>query len=209
MKILHIDASARRDGSDSRALSQYFLDCLAMRDVPCTVDRLDLADNPPPHFDALQTAAIYLSADEQTPAMAAALALSDGLCARILAADAIVCGTPMYNFGIPSALKSFADHISRPDITFVASETGIEGKLGGKRAVFLLTSGGDYRPGAMFEGMDCATPNIKAVFGFLGLTDLEIVHAQPIRFGGPDVREAALEEARRQAEAVASVWAKH
>jgi len=137
MKVLHIDASARVEGSHSRSLSSYFIDSLRQHGVSAAVDRLDLAAEPPKHFGVLETAAISIPKADHTPEMRAAIAPSDALVARVLAADAMVIGTPIYNFGMPSTLKAFFDHVSRNGVTCLADETGMSGLLGDKRVVVL------------------------------------------------------------------------
>ena len=207
VRVLHIDASTRVSGSASRRLSAHFVRELAGNGLELAVDRLDLAVSPPRHFGAAQTAATYLPIDEHTAEMAAALAASDALCDRVLAADAIVCGVPIYNFGMPSAFKAFIDHIARRGRTFDYTDRGLVGRLAGKKAAFLIASGGDYRPGAMFHGMDGLTPHLTAIFAFLGLTDPDIIHAQPMQFDGPAAKEKALTEAEAAATALARTWA--
>lgn len=206
VRVLHIDASARTAGSASRRLSAHFVRELAGNGLELAVDRLDLAVSPPRHFGAAQTAATYLPIEEHTTEMTAALAESDALCDRVLAADAIVCGVPVYNFGMPSVFKAFIDHVSRRGRTFDYTDRGLVGHLAGKKAAFLISSGGDYRPGAMFHGMDGLTPHLTTIFGFLGLTDPDIIHAQPMQFDGPAAKEAALDDAEAAATAVAKTW---
>lgn len=207
MNILHIDASVRTTGSASRALSGFFLDQLRGQGLTLRVDRLDLREAMPAHFGPAQTHAQYLDPAEPTADMQAALSESDRLCDRVLAADALVCGVPIYNFGMPSAFKAFIDHITRSGRTFEFRDAGLVGHLAGKKAVFLVASGGNYRPGAMFDGLDCLTPHIRAVFGFLGLTDLHIIHAHPTQFEGPDIKAKACAEAEAAAASLARSWA--
>ena len=206
MKILHIDCSKRFTGSASRKLSARFVDRLVRNGVALEIDRLDLALAPPQHFGEAQTAAIYLAESERTADMAAALAESDALCDRVLATDAIVCGIPMYNFGMPSVFKVFVDNIVRSDKTFEVTEQGITGRLSGKKAVFIMTTGGNYKPGAMFDGMDCLTPHLQTVFAFVGIANPDIVHAQPMQFEGPVAKARAFEAAETAVAALADKW---
>ena len=208
MRVLHIDCSQRHAGSASRRLSARFMDELGRSGVPVDIDRLDLAVSPPGQFGATQTAAIYVPEAERSADMAHALAESDALCRRVLAADALVCGIPMYNFGMPSAFKAFVDNIVRSEKTFDVGEEGIVGHLAGTKALFILTTGGNYRPGAMFDGMDCLTPHLKTVFAFVGLANPDIVHAQPMQFEGPGAREQALGEAEAAIVTLAKAWAR-
>lgn len=206
MKVLHVDASARIAGSHSRALSHRFVETLRSRAPALKVDRLDLAVRPPRHFGALETAAVATPEADHTPAMRDAMADSDAIVARVLAADALVIGTPIYNFGMPSTLKAFFDHASRNGKTFVADETGMRGLMGDKKAVVLVAAGGAYGPGEMFDGLDALTPHIRAVLGFLGVIDLTVISARPLMFGDQPAAEAAMSAAAREAEALASAW---
>src|SRR5580698_4321060 len=113
MKIMHVDASAKRERSNSRALSRYFLERLREDGVDIEVDYLDVTVDTPPHVNEAFAIATYTPADERTPAMKAALAASDKLCKRLLAADALVFAMPMYNWSMPSAFKAFIDNITR------------------------------------------------------------------------------------------------
>lgn len=206
MKILHVDASARVEGSHSRHLSSFFIESLRQNGVSVVVDQLDLASEPPRHFGLLETAAISVPSADHTPEMRAAIAPSDAVVARVLAADAMVIGTPIYNFGMPSTLKAFFDHVSRNGMTFVSDETGIRGLLGDKRVVLLSAAGGAYSAGEMFDGLDCLTPHVRAILGFLGVADMSFIAARPMMFAGPDAAAAALDGAKAEAAALAKTW---
>ncbi|QPH54807.1 FMN-dependent NADH-azoreductase [Pontivivens ytuae] len=205
MKLLHIDASLRAEGSASRALSAFFLEELRAGGLTLDIDRLDLAEDPPDHFGPVHAAAIYLPVEQHTEEMKTALAASDALATRVLAADALVISTPVYNFGMPSALKAFIDHVSRSGLTFSMTETGIVGHLAGKRIAILASAGGNYRPGAMFDGLDCLTPHLRAIFGFLGAAP-DIILAHPTTFEGPEMKAQAIREAEDAARALAQTW---
>lgn len=209
MKILHIDASARAEGSHSRALSAHFVRMLSQREPRTSVDRLDLARDVPRHFGSLEAAAVATPERHHTPQMRAAIAASDALVARVLAADALVIGTPIYNFGMPSTLKAFFDHVSRNGKTFVADETGMRGLLGDKKVAVLLVAGGAYGPGEMFYGLDALTPHVCAILGFMGVSDPSIISARPMLFAGPDAARAAFAEALVEAETLSERWTSH
>lgn len=208
MRLLHIDASARHDGSHSRYLSEYFVKNIKARVHMVQIDRLDLASDTPRHFGALQTAAISVPVAEHTPEMREAISVSDAIVARVLAADGIVIGTPIYNFGMPSTLKAFFDHVSRNGKTFVADATGMRGLLGDKKVVILSAAGGAYGPGEMFEGLDCLTPHVKAILGFLGVRSPDFISARPTMFAGPDAANVSMAKAKHDAETVADAWAR-
>ena len=138
--------------------------------------------------------------------MRAAIADADAFVARVLTADALVIGTPVYNFGMPSTLKAFFDHVSRNGKTFVADETGMRGLLGGKRAAILIAAGGAYGPGEMFDGLDALTPHARTILGFLGITDPAFIAARPMLFAGQAAAVAAMNRAKEEADRLASSW---
>src|ERR1700712_3875334 len=119
MKVLHVDASAKRERSNSRGLSRFFIERLRDEGVPVEIDYLDVTVDTPPHVTEAFAIATYTPAQERTPAMKATLAGSDALCRRLLDADALVFAMPMYNWSMPSAFKAFIDNITRTDLTYV------------------------------------------------------------------------------------------
>ena len=129
-------------------------------------------------------------------AQAAALALSDELVAELRAADIVVIGAPMYNFGISSTLKAWFDHVLRAGVTFRYTDTGPEGLVKGKRAIVIETRDGLYSEGPA-QAMDSQEPHLRTLLGFMGISDLTFVRAEKLAFG-PEARELALEAARDQ-----------
>ena len=167
--ILRIDASARRDGSVSRDLVDRIID----RAGPgATVTTRDLATGLP-LIDEAWIRANLTPADARTEADRAALALSDRLVAEVQAADTLVIGLPIYNFGVPSALKAWIDLVARAGVTFRYSEAGPRGLLTGKRAIVAVASGGTEAG----SDIDFATGYLRHVLGFIGITDVTFVTA--------------------------------
>ena len=204
MRLLHLDSSARVERSSSRALTAHVVSALKARLPDLVVDRLDVAADPLPHVSEAFTAAAYTPDEQRTPAMREELRVSDALVDRLLAADAMVFGVPMYNFGMPSAFKAFVDHIVRGGRTYVwGPDRSIIGQLGGKRALFVTTRGADLGPGTALAGLDALTPGLRAAFGFIGLTDLDFVDAQPLQFDGEVRKQQALARARAELDQVA------
>ncbi|PWE17449.1 FMN-dependent NADH-azoreductase [Marinicauda salina] len=170
-RILRVDASARVEGSVSRALSARLADRLAVPDGTVTVR--DLAADPVPQVDAAWVEANFTPAEDRTDAQRAALAGSDALVAELQAADAIVIGVPIYNFSIPAALKAWIDQIARARLTFRYTENGPEGLLKNKTAWLVVASGGV----AVDSPVDFATGYLRHVLGFVGIDDVRIVDA--------------------------------
>lgn len=208
MRLLHVDSSARFERSNSGMLTAYFVDQLRLKLPELEVDYLDVAADPLPHVSDVFTAAMYTPPADRTEAMHEALRASDALVDRLLAADAMVFGVPMYNFGMPSAFKAFVDHIVRPGRTHARDASGaIVGKLGDRRALFITSRGIDLSPGSGAESADALTPGLRAAFGFIGLTHVTFVDAQPLQFAGEERKRQALIKARLELNRVAEAWA--
>lgn len=208
MKLLHVDASPKADRSDSRELSRYFVDQLRSHLPTLSADHLDLSAETPPHPTALFAAATYTPQHERTREMAAELASSDRLCARLLGADALLFAMPMHNWSMPSTFKAFIDNIVRAGLTYrTRDDGGFEGLLSGKPTLFLTTRGVDLRPGSPFHGMDALTPALRAAFGFIGIAAPHFVDAQPLQFAAAAERAAALASARKALSDLATRWA--
>ncbi|MCX4146219.1 NAD(P)H-dependent oxidoreductase [Paraburkholderia madseniana] len=207
MKIMHVDASAKRERSNSRALSQHFLERLREEGLDIEVDYLDVTVDTPPHVSEAFAIATYTPSHERTPAMKATLAASDALCKRLLDADALVFAMPMYNWSMPSVFKAFIDSITRTGLTYVFTDDGrIEGQLARQKVLFITSRGADLRA-EPYSSMDALTPALKAAFGFLGVADPTFVDAQPLQFSDQAARIEALERARTELAAVAAHWA--
>ncbi len=166
--ILRIDASARREGSVSRQLT----DQIVARLDGASVTTRDLA-NGLPLIDEAWVGANFTPAEVRSDDQRAALELSDTLIEELKAADTIVIGLPVYNFGVPASLKAWVDLVARAGVTFRYTETGPEGLLTGKRAILVMASGGV----PVGSPMDYATTYMKQVLGFVGITEVEIVAA--------------------------------
>jgi len=166
--ILHINASGTIDGSFSRAATTGLIADLN----PTRVITRDLAATPLPQIDHAWINARLVPEDDQSPDNQAILALSDVLVAELQAADIVVIGMPIYNFGMPAALKAWVDLIARPKVTFAYTADGPIGLLEGKRAIVAVASGGV----PVDSTLDFATPHLRQVLGFVGITDVD-VHA--------------------------------
>ncbi|HWW56574.1 MAG TPA: NAD(P)H-dependent oxidoreductase [Sphingopyxis sp.] len=208
MKLMHVDASPKGKTSGSRALSRYFVDQLRAQLPSLSVDYLDLAAETPPAITGLFTAATYTPAAARTDAMRDALTVSDALCRRLLAADALLFAMPMHNWTMPAAFKTFVDSIVRGGVTYQATGDGhYVGMLGGRKTLFVTTRGVDLRPGTPFAAMDALTPALRAAFGFIGVADPQFVDAQPMQFANEIEHAAALRRAKHELAAVARSWA--
>jgi FMN-dependent NADH-azoreductase len=176
-QVLKIDASGRSDGSVSRELSDRIAKRLAQGGRIAARD----LNNHLPFIDEEWIGANFTPADDRTDEQKQKLALSDSLIAELRAADTLVIGTPVYNFGIPATLKTWVDHIARAGVTFRYTENGPEGLLEGKKAVVAYASGGV----PLGAPVDHVTPYLKTVLEFVGITDVEFLDNEAVnaRFG--------------------------
>ena len=195
MNILQINSSARRDASHSTRLATRVVDRLRETAPDSTLTVRDLSNVPHPVLDEAALGALFTPADQRTPEQAARVALDDALIAEIQAADVVVLGVPMYNFGVPAALKNWIDAISRAGLTFRYTEKGPEGLLKGKKVYVALTRGGQYRN----TPSDTQVPYLKTIFTFLGMTDVQFVYAEGLAMG-PDAERSGLASAHEQIE---------
>lgn len=167
--ILHIDASARTDGSVTRDLSAR----LVAQYPKVHVITRDLAAEPLPQITEDWVNANFTPAEARTDAQKETLALSDALVAEVQSADTLVIGLPIYNFGVPTAMKAWIDLIARAGLTFRYTENGPKGLLEGKRAIVAVASGGTKTG----SEIDFATPYLQHVLGFVGITDVTVIAA--------------------------------
>ena len=195
MNILQINSSARRDASQSTRLATRIVERLRDADPEATVTVRDLNVVPHPVLDEAALGALFTPADKRTAEQSARVAQDDALIAEIMAADAIVLGVPMYNFGVPSQLKNWIDAISRAGVTFRYTEKGPEGLVKGKTVYVALTRGGKYRN----TPSDTQVPYLVTVFSFLGMTDVHFVYAEGLAMG-PDAEQKAIASAYEQIE---------
>ena len=172
--LLVIESSPRGDHSVSRKLTAEFVTDWKAAHPGGTVVNRDLMKTPLTFVDVPWITGAYTPPEQHSPEVKQALAASDELIAELKAADHIVIGTSMYNFSIPAALKAYIDQIVRIGVTFSAS---YEGLVKGKKLTVLLASGGVYTPGAPAESYNVATSYLKQIFGFIGITDTQVLLA--------------------------------
>ncbi|MFN3415821.1 MAG: FMN-dependent NADH-azoreductase [Caldimonas sp.] len=196
MNILQVNSSARIEGSYSTRLASALVERLRERHPQARVTVRDLARTPHPVLDEAALGALFTPAEQRTPEQAARVALDDALIAEIQAADVVVLGVPMYNFGVPAQLKNWIDAISRAKVTFQYTENGPEGLLKGKKVYVVLTRGGIYRN----QPSDSQVPYLRTVLGFLGMTDVEFIYAEGLAMG-PEAEQKALANAQAEIDA--------
>ena len=193
--ILKIDASMRHEGSVSRELTAELVDRLVDHGA-ATVTVRDLARGVD-IIDEAWIGANFTDPAQRTPEQRARLAGSDRLVAELKAADTIVIGLPVYNFGVPAAFKAWIDLIARARETFRYTEAGPEGLLTGKRAIVVIASGGT----AVGSKIDFVTPWVRHMLGFVGIEDVTFVGADALAVKGAD---EVIGAAREEIEALAA-----
>lgn len=195
--ILVVNSSALGPHSVSKALVDTTVEKLKASNPDAKIVTRDVGASPIPHLTADNVVP-----EPETDGQKAARKLSDELIGEVQDADIIVIGAPMYNFGIPSTLKAWFDHLLRAGVTFRYTEAGPEGLLKGKRAIVVLSRGGLYSEGPL-QVLDAQEPHLSALLGFVGITDVTYVRAEKLAFS-PEDREASIANAQNEVHAVAS-----
>ena len=190
--ILHISSSPHGENSVSKKLGKAITNQLLDTYPGAIASHLDLAEDPFPHLDPALVAAIRTRAEDLTDEQRHVLKRSDAAVKDLMDADAIVIGIPFYNFGIPSVIKAWLDHIIRAGVTFRYGENGPVGLVTGKKIYLAIASGGVYSEGPM-QAYDHAVPYLKSVLGFIGLSDFSVVRAEGL--GIPSLKDLALQKA--------------
>ena len=196
MNFLQINSSARTEGAQSTRLAASIVERLRAAHPEARLVVRDLARSPHPVLDEVALQALFTPPEQRSAEQAARVALDDVLIAEIQAADAVVIGAPMYNFGVSAQLKNWIDAIARAKVTFQYTANGPEGLLKGKRVYVALARGGRYRD----TPADSQVPYLKNVLGFLGMTDIRFVYAEGLAMGA-EAEQQAFAEAQSDIEA--------
>ncbi len=187
--ILYLNSSIRNTGSVSRQLSGEFIEKLKSAHPGAKVIERDLATRPIPHLDEAMMGAFFTPETQRTPEQTKIVGLSDELVAELVGANTIVIGSPMYNFSVSSTLKSWIDHVARAGVTFRYTDKGPEGMLKDKKVYIFTSRGGVYSTGPA-KAMDFHETYLRAVLGFIGLTDIHFIHSEGLAMGDEAVNSA-------------------
>lgn len=201
--LLVINSSVSGTDSASRALVEHAVVELVKANPGALILRRDVGAAPIPHLTTETLAGVR--GTPQTESEQRTRRLSDELIAELRAADTIVIGAPMYNFGVPTGLRAWFDHVLRAGETFAYSEAGPTGLLAGKRAIIIESRGGLYSEGPA-KAFDFQEPYLRQLLGFIGVTEVTFIHAEKIGFGA-QARDVAIGTAKMKLTALASTSA--
>jgi FMN-dependent NADH-azoreductase len=196
--ILQLTTSILSGNGESSRLANEFV---ARLDAEAVIVR-DLAKEPVPHLTAERFGAFLSKPETRTAEQQSVLAYSDQLIDELKRADVIVLGLPMYNFGLPSTLKAYFDHVARAGVTFRYTEKGPAGLLTGKKVYVIATRGGYYAG----TKADTQTAYVRDFLAFLGITDVEFVYAEGLAISEAS-KTASLAKARESIQQLAPAYA--
>jgi len=197
--LLQINTSINAGNGQSSQLANQFVAAFRQRQPEAQVVQRDIATDAVPHLTAERFGAFITKPEERSAAQHAVAAYSDALINELKQADVIVLGLPMYNFGVPSQLKAYFDHIARAGITFKYTEKGPVGLLSGKKVYVFAARGGMY----VGTPMDTQSSYVRDFLRFLGMSDVEFVYAEGLAIS-PQSKEASLAKASAEAHRLAA-----
>jgi len=189
--LLQINTSIFAAHGQSTRLNEEFVAAWKAANPLGDVVVRDFAREPVPHLTGERFQAFIAKAEERTAAQQQTAAYSDALIAEIREADLLVIGLPMYNFGIPSMLQSYFDHVGRAGVTFRYGETGPVGAFPGKKAIVFATRGGMHAGTAR----DVQVDHVRNFLGLIGITDVEVIYAEGMGMSG-GAKEAGIAKAQ-------------
>jgi len=205
-KLLHIIATPRGESSRTLKVSNTFLNQLKKKYPDCEIDTLNVFTENLPNLTVKSIDGKYtlLTGKELTEEHKTAWKDIIAHIERFLSADVYLISTPMWNFSIPYRLKQYIDIIVQPKYLFKYTEKGVEGLAKNKKMIIITSRGGDYSPGSPSQAYDHQQPYLITIFGFVGITDIKFINAQPTDALGPEVQKEKIELAKAVAIKVAN-----
>ena len=208
MKLLHIIASPRGGTSNTLPIALEFLGNIKTRYPDLEIEEVDLfkEDLPAVAGENMETKYNVLKRQPIDKSHQASWNNIENMIKKFLSADIYLISAPMWNFSIPYVLKYYIDAIVQPGYLFKFNEQGQPvGLVHGKQMVVVTSRGGDYSAGSPFNAYDFQETYLRAIFGYVGITDIQFVHAQPMDIG-PEIRKAALANALEQVRGLANTY---
>ena len=191
--LLQVNASLFEGQGQSSQLADRFVSAFRASHPGAEVITREVGGDAVPHLTAERFQAFLAKPEARTPEQQAIVGYSDALIDELRRADVIVLGLPLYNFGVPSSLKAYFDHVARAGVTFRYTATGPEGLLKGKKAIVFATRGGRYAG----TPMDTQTGFVRDFLRFVGIDDVEFVYAEGLAMGDePKAQALSLAQAR-------------
>jgi FMN-dependent NADH-azoreductase len=203
--ILHIDSSPRGERSKSRKLAKKFIDAWQDLHPDDLIIYRDLRQTPVPHVTEDWIAASFTAPEALTSEMAELLKFSNELVDEFLAADRCVFSVPMYNFSIPSNFKAYIDQVVRVGRTFMEENGQVKGLANGKKVLFITSRGVEFEAGSPYEGWDSQEPALRYAFQYMGVTDIQFIHANGLDMGD-EARKRGLDEAQSKIQELVNGW---
>ncbi|TDQ08062.1 FMN-dependent NADH-azoreductase [Pedobacter metabolipauper] len=191
-RILHLISSPRGDESFSIKLANAIIAKLQDQYPNSSVEVANLIESNVPHLDTAHLRSFFTPQEQLTAEDQDAIRYSDGAISQLMAADIIVIGAPLYNFGIHSSLKAWIDHIARAGKTFSYNEQGVQGLVNGKKVYIAMSSGAVYSEGP-YQPYDFVSTYLKAMLGFIGMTDITLFRVEGVNI--PGIKEEAMDKA--------------
>jgi FMN-dependent NADH-azoreductase len=205
-QILHLDASPRSERSHSRRLADQFMSAWQKIHVDDLVIYRDLGHQSLPYVNENWVAAAFTPPEKHTPELTKELELSELLIEEFKACDRYVFSIPMHNFTVPAIFKSYIDQIVRVNRTFKVSDQGVPlGLIQDKKMLIVTARGGGYQPGTPTAAYDFQEPYLRTIFGFIGITDINFIHAENLN-SGADARTQSLNHAVAALEKMVANW---
>lgn len=194
MNVLQIDSSVLSASSVSRQLTKSIVESLQQQNANLKLTYRDVSSNPINHLSSEILTSRFIDASEWSDEQKAETVLNETLLNELFAADVLVIGAPMYNFAIPTQLKSWFDRVLVAGRTFKYTEQGPVGLLQNKRAIIASSRGGMYSTSEAGKMLDFQEDYLRTVLGFIGITDIEIIRAEGVNLSTEN-KEKALENA--------------
>lgn len=186
--ILHVNASVNGENSNSRRIASRLIERIVSANPVANVVERDTNDDIIPALTGEIVGAFYTPEETRSTRQKDVIAVSDKMVAEVRNADILVIGVPMYNFSVPSTLKAWVDLIARVGETFKYTENGPVGLLEGKKAYLVVATGGV----PVNSPADFATPYMKQVLGFVGISDIEVIDASGFALNAEEAMERAI-----------------
>ncbi|MBD2463021.1 FMN-dependent NADH-azoreductase [Oscillatoria sp. FACHB-1407] len=200
--ILHLDSSPRGSRSVSRSLTKEFVAGWLQSHPSDRITYRDIGKYPVPPVDEAWIAASFSKSEPLASELTNALRVSDELIDELLIADRYVFGIPMYNFSVPANFKAYIDQIVRVERTFTPNWQGL---VTNKKMLIITTRGGSYFNAPSSKQLDFQEPYLRAIFEFVGITDITFIHAENLTMGD-EARERSLTTARTAIQSLISAW---